>query len=216
MCLINLFRRLSRCRVAKGAAPSPAVSDETKTELLTIQNLNTMPIVQVAGSIRPRTTDTPTDARQRVATLADIDSIDLPFVGMLIYCVATDKYYKVTALNEDEDAIDTYEELATGGGSSAPSMTAVPHSGATPGTVTVNGGEYHTFSDAIDSLTIASGSSNPYAESHLEFSTSANFTAVTWPSGCKFANQEPMLAASSSYLVSILHGIIAVTEVVAS
>lgn len=173
-----------------------------------------MPIVQVAGSIRPRTTDTPTDARQRVATLADIDSIDLPFVGMLVYCVATDKYYKITALNDDEDAVESYEELATGG--SAPSMTAVPHSGATPGTVTVNGGEYHTFADAIDSLTIAQGESNPYAESQLEFATSASFTGVTWPVGCKFANQQPMLVASSMYLVSVLHGIVAVTEVVAS
>lgn len=173
-----------------------------------------MPIVQVAGSIRPRTTDTPTDARQRVATLADIASIELPFVGMLIYCVATDKYYKVTALNEDEDEVATYEELTTGGGSAVPAMTAVPHSGATPGTVTVNGGEYHTFADAVDSLTLALGNSNPYAESQLEFSTSASFTSVTWPAGCKFANQEPMLVADSTYLVTVLHGIVAVTEVV--
>lgn len=173
-----------------------------------------MSIVQVAGSIRPRTTDTPTDARQRVATLADIDNIDLPFVGMLIYCVATDKYYKVTALNEDEDAIESYEEFSTGGGS-APSMAEVPHSGATPGTVTVNGGEYHTFSDAIDSLTVELGSSGSFSESHLEFTTSANFTAITWPSGCRFAYQQPILEVSTTYLVSILHGIVAVSEVVA-
>jgi hypothetical protein len=145
-------------RVAKGATPAPAVSHVESKELLTIKTPSTM-IVQVAGSIRPRTTDTPTDARQRVATLADIDSIDLPFVGMLVYCVATDKYYKITALNEDEDAVESYEELATGG--SAPSMTEVQHSGATPGTVTVKGGEYHTFSDAVDSLTIAFGTARP-------------------------------------------------------
>lgn len=101
-------------------------------------------------------------------------------------------------------------------GGSAPSMTEVQHSGATPGTVTVNGGEYHTFADAIDSLTIAQGESNPYAESQLEFATSASFTGVTWPTGCKFANQQPMLVASSMYLVTVLHGIVAVTEVVAS
>lgn len=203
-------------RVAKGATPAPAVSSVETKELLTIKSPSTMSIVQVAGSIRPRTTDTPTDARQRVATLADIDSIDLPYVGMLVYCVATDKYYKITALNEDEDAVESYEELATGG--SAPSMTEVQHSGSTPGTVTVKGGEYHTFSDAIDSLTIAFGTPdpNPFAESQLEFSTSANFAGVTWPSGCKFANQQPMLVASSMYIVSVLHGIVAVTEVVAS
>lgn len=110
------------------------------------------------------------------------------------------------------------EEVPTGGGSAAPSMTEVQHSGATPGTVTVKGGEYHTFSDAVDSLTIAFGTPdpNPFAESQLEFSTSANFAGVTWPSGCKFANQQPMLVASSMYLVSVLHGIVAVTEVVAS
>ena len=103
-------------------------------------------------------------------------------------------------------------------GGSAPSLTEVQHSGATPGTVTVKGGEYHTFSDAVDSLTIAFGTPapNPFAESQLEFSTSANFAGVTWPSGCKFANQQPMLVASSMYLVSVLHGIVAVTEVVAS
>ena len=71
------------------------------------------------------------------------------------------------------------------GGQSVPAYTHVEHSGATPGTVTVKGGEYHTFSDAVDSLTIAFGTpdTNPFAESQLEFSTSASFTGVTWPQG---------------------------------
>lgn len=99
---------------------------------------------------------------------------------------------------------------------SVPSMTAVPHSGATPASFEVSGGEYHTFSDAVDALTFTLGTDNPYAESQLEFATSANFTGVTWPAGCKFANQEPLLVADSTYLVTVLHGIVAVTEVVAN
>lgn len=109
------------------------------------------------------------------------------------------------------------EKITSDGGSATPEMKEVSHSGTTP-SISVKGGEYHTFSDAVDSLVIAIGTpdTNPFAESQLEFSTSASFSSVTWPLGCKFANQQPMLVANSSYLVSILHGIVAVTEIVAS
>lgn len=70
-----------------------------------------MPLVHVAGSLRPKTDNTPLDGRTRVASESDIMTIPLPFVGMIIYCTGNGKYYKVTSLNEDEDAVEGYEPL---------------------------------------------------------------------------------------------------------
>lgn len=161
-----------------------------------------MPItVQVAGSIRPRTTDTPTDARQRVATLADIPLIDLPYVGMLIYCVATDKYYKVTALNEDEDAVASYEELSTGGGVSAPEVVSV--SGAAATIASLQGNKIYRCTEAVTSLTItAFDNATADMEAVIELTTAAAFTGVTFPTGSKFAPLEPVLQPSTSYVLS--------------
>ena len=39
----------------------------------------------LAGSLVPDTTDTPLDARARVASLSAVDSIDNPFIGMIFY-----------------------------------------------------------------------------------------------------------------------------------
>lgn len=78
-----------------------------------------MATIQVGDSLRPRTVNTPLDERTVIATLSDMQNIDLPFVGMLVYCLADAKYYKVTALNQDLDAVASYEEFpnpSQGGG----------------------------------------------------------------------------------------------------
>lgn len=54
--------------------------------------------IAVTSSLTPTTTDTPLDARVVVATLDDIASIQMPYVGMLFYCKATSKHYTVDTL----------------------------------------------------------------------------------------------------------------------
>ena len=82
-----------------------------------------MSYIQVASSLLPGKTNTPLDARSVVATVADISAIELPYVGMLVYCKADGKYYKITslkaktigALSVPSAAVDAYEEFNPGG-----------------------------------------------------------------------------------------------------
>lgn len=75
--------------------------------------------ITIAGSLIPSKVDTPLDKRSRVATLADVASIENPVLGGIFYCVATGKHYKITALkNKTMGAltvanaqVDSYEEL---------------------------------------------------------------------------------------------------------
>ena len=69
-----------------------------------------MPSVQISGSLRPKNVNTPVEDGSVIATLADMENIVLPYVGKLVYCLATGKYYRVTTLNQDEDAVAEYEE----------------------------------------------------------------------------------------------------------
>ncbi len=80
--------------------------------------------IKVADSVILSKANTPLDARCRVATEADILNIELPFVGLLVYVLDSGKFYTVTAVKEKligaitvaGAAVDTYEELAAGGG----------------------------------------------------------------------------------------------------
>jgi len=75
----------------------------------------------IHGSLIPSTTNTPLDARCRVATEADISKIENPYVGLLIYCIENSKFYVVTSLTskqigpiESADSmIGSYIELVT-------------------------------------------------------------------------------------------------------
>lgn len=75
--------------------------------------------INVAGSLIPSTANTPLDARCVVATEADILNISLPYIGMLVYCTGTAKYYKITALGSksigaltvENAVVSAYEEL---------------------------------------------------------------------------------------------------------
>lgn len=79
--------------------------------------------IKVADSVILSKANTPLDARCRVATEADILNIELPFVGLLVYVLDSGKFYTITSVKEKvigamtvaETAVDTYEELATGG-----------------------------------------------------------------------------------------------------
>lgn len=78
-----------------------------------------MSSVQVANSLQMGSVDTPLDARTRIPALSNVPDIALPYVGMVFYCSATGRHYKVTGLKsqqigaaEQENAqIDQYEAL---------------------------------------------------------------------------------------------------------
>lgn len=52
----------------------------------------------IGGAVMPSTVDTPTDARTRVQTFADIATIDNPFVGMEVWVVDEEKEYRIKKL----------------------------------------------------------------------------------------------------------------------
>ena len=57
--------------------------------------------IVISGAIRPSTKNTPTDARCRVTTKADIENIPLPAVGLLVYVEDEQKFYVVGGLKAD-------------------------------------------------------------------------------------------------------------------
>lgn len=54
-----------------------------------------------SGAIRPSRKNTPTDARCRVTTKADIANIPLPAVGLLVYVEDEKKFYVIGGLKAD-------------------------------------------------------------------------------------------------------------------
>lgn len=54
--------------------------------------------IVTSGAIRPSEKNTPTDARTRVKTKADIESIPLPAVGLLVYVEDEQKFYVIGGL----------------------------------------------------------------------------------------------------------------------
>lgn len=73
--------------------------------------------IVTSGGMRPSSADTPGDTRARINLLADIYDIPMPYIGMIVYCLEDDCYYKITKLKAKsigpvkvEDAlVDKYE-----------------------------------------------------------------------------------------------------------
>ena len=80
--------------------------------------------VIISGSLVPSTKDTPIDSRARVATLADMTTIELPYVGMIVFVEEEGKHYVVKSLKAKEindqlienALVDQFETLAAGSG----------------------------------------------------------------------------------------------------
>lgn len=78
-----------------------------------------MATITVAGALQPSVTNTPIDARSRVAALQDIYSIQAPAVGGVVYVEETGRHYviteledlKVGALTTPNGKVKTYREL---------------------------------------------------------------------------------------------------------
>ena len=50
------------------------------------------------GPFRTNLTNVPLDSRTRINTIADMAFIPNPYIGMLLYVIDEDKYYKVKIL----------------------------------------------------------------------------------------------------------------------
>ena len=75
--------------------------------------------VIVSGSIIPSNNNAPLDARTRINTIAEVASIQSPFIGMIFYVMDEGKFYVVKSLKStqlgsmvlENAAVDRYEEL---------------------------------------------------------------------------------------------------------
>ena len=71
------------------------------------------------GGFVPSSIDTPLDLRTRIESVDDIYNIDQPYVGMIVYVIDEDKYYKVKTLKAKEvgnalienSLVDAFEEV---------------------------------------------------------------------------------------------------------
>ena len=71
------------------------------------------------GGIKPATKNTPADVRTRIETIGDVESIPLPYVGMIFYVIDEEEYYKVLSLKgssvvgaeQPDTIVDRYEKL---------------------------------------------------------------------------------------------------------
>ena len=79
--------------------------------------------IATSGGMRPTTANTPIDTRCRVEDESDIYSIPLPYLGMIVYCTSSDKYYQISKLKSanigplviEDAAVEEFEELSLKG-----------------------------------------------------------------------------------------------------
>lgn len=75
--------------------------------------------VQVSDALQLGSVNMPLDARTRISALSKVGDIELPFVGMVFFCTATGRHYKVKslkskaigAITQTDAQIDQYELL---------------------------------------------------------------------------------------------------------
>lgn len=78
--------------------------------------------IMSSGGFIPSVANTPLDLRTRVQTINDIYNIELPYVGMLVYVIDEDKYYKIKTLKNKvmgaiilkDLLVDTFEVFSQG------------------------------------------------------------------------------------------------------
>ena len=75
--------------------------------------------IVLSGGLKPSKKNTPGDIRTRIETIADVEAIPLPFVGMMFYVIDEDKFYVVKSLKSKmvgaiemtEMIVDHFEEF---------------------------------------------------------------------------------------------------------
>ena len=75
--------------------------------------------INIGGSIKPTKKDTPSDIRVRIETINEVESIPLPYIGMIFYVIDENEFYRVLSLKSKIVAgreqtnmlVDQYEKL---------------------------------------------------------------------------------------------------------
>jgi hypothetical protein len=78
--------------------------------------------IVMSGGIKPSTKNTPTDVRTRIESISEVESIPLPFVGMIFYVKDVEQFYvvkslkgkKVGPIETPDSLVDKFEPLFTG------------------------------------------------------------------------------------------------------
>lgn len=78
--------------------------------------------IVMSGGIKPSTKNTPTDVRTRIESISEIESIPLPFVGMIFYVKEEEQFYvvkslkgkKVGPIETPDSLVDKFEPLFMG------------------------------------------------------------------------------------------------------
>jgi hypothetical protein len=123
--------------------------------------------VITSGSVIPSIANAPLDIRTRVNTVNDIYNIELPFIGMIVYVIDEDKYYKIKTLKSkdiglqviEDAAVDTFEEFLIPNFTGALSLNrkADTDVGECSSTLGFNCSASGDYSHAEGNCTIASG-----------------------------------------------------------
>ena len=79
-------------------------------------------VIITGGGLKPSTVDTPSDIRTRINTIAEMELIPLPYVGMMVYVVDEDEYYVIKSLKSktmgpievNNASVDQYEKIHQG------------------------------------------------------------------------------------------------------
>lgn len=78
--------------------------------------------IVMSGGIKPSTKNTPTDVRTRIESISEVESIPLPFVGMIFYVKDVEQFYvvkslkgkKVGPIESPDSLVDEFEPLFMG------------------------------------------------------------------------------------------------------
>ena len=76
-------------------------------------------VINTGGAIKPIKKNTPCDVRTRIDSIDEVESIPLPFIGMIFYVVDENEFYRVLSLKskvvagreQDDMLVDEFEKL---------------------------------------------------------------------------------------------------------
>lgn len=139
--------------------------------------------VQVSDALQLGSVNMPLDARTRISALSKVGDIELPFVGMVFYCTATGRHYKVKslkskaigAITQTDAQIDQYELLPDKSDVDAKADTEHVHAQYALKTEIPNGAKAATIS-----LPVPFDDDNDNVSLYLDIGTDPEFAENTY------------------------------------
>ena len=139
--------------------------------------------VQVSDALQLGSVNMPLDARTRISALSKVGDIELPFVGMVFYCTATGRHYKVKslkskaigAITQTDAQIDQYELLPDKSDVDAKADTEHVHAQYALKTEIPNGAKAATIS-----LPVPYDDDNDNVSLYLDIGTDPEFAEETY------------------------------------